>query len=72
MDALATGDIFLFEGFRLDRHGGGLFRRDECGDLVPVAIGSRALDILGVVVERPGDLVSKDELIAAVWRGTAT
>jgi DNA-binding winged helix-turn-helix (wHTH) protein len=70
MDALATGDIFLFEGFRLDRHGGGLFRRDECGDLVPVAIGSRALDILGVVVERPGDLVSKDELIAAVWPGT--
>jgi TolB-like protein/DNA-binding winged helix-turn-helix (wHTH) protein len=70
MDALATGDIFIFEGFRFDRHGGGLFRRDECGDLVPVAIGSRALDILGVVVERPGDLVSKDELIAAVWPGT--
>src|SRR5271165_2013361 len=70
MDALATGDIFVFEGFRLDRRGGGLFRRDECGDLVPVAIGSRALDILGVVVERPGDLVSKDELITAVWPGT--
>jgi TolB-like protein/DNA-binding winged helix-turn-helix (wHTH) protein len=70
MEALATGDIFLFEGFRLDRRGGALSRRDECGDLVPVAIGSRALDILGVVVERPGDLVSKDELIAAVWPGT--
>jgi TolB-like protein/DNA-binding winged helix-turn-helix (wHTH) protein len=70
MEALATGDIFLFEGFRLDRRGGALSRRDGCGDLVPVAIGSRALDILGVVVERPGDLVSKDELIAAVWPGT--
>ena len=70
MDALATGDIFFFESFRLDRCAGGLFRRNECGDTIPVAIGSRALDILGVFVERAGDLVSKDELIAAVWPGT--
>ena len=42
MDALGTGDVFLFEGFRLNRRGGGLFRRDERGAFVPVAIGSRA------------------------------
>ena len=70
METLAAADIFLFEGFRLDRRGGGLFRADEHGGLVPVVIGSRALDILGVLVERAGDLVSKDELIAAVWPGT--
>jgi adenylate cyclase len=35
-----------------------------------MTIGSRALQILGVLVERPGDLVSKDELMAAVWPGT--
>jgi TolB-like protein/DNA-binding winged helix-turn-helix (wHTH) protein len=70
MDTLAATDIFLFEGFRLDRRGDGLFRADEHGSLVPVAIGSRALDILGMLVERAGDLVSKDELIAAVWPGT--
>ncbi len=70
MDALATGDIFLFEGFRLDRRGGGLSRRDERGDFVPMATGSRALDVLGVLVERPGDLVSRDAIIAAVWPST--
>src|SRR5271165_395390 len=70
MDALATGDIFLFEGFRLDRRGGGLFRRDGCGVFVPMAMGSRALGILGVLVERPGELVSRDAIIAAVWPAT--
>lgn len=70
MDARTTADIFLFEGFRLDRRRGGLFRRNGRGDFIPIAIGSRALDVLGVLVRRPGELVSKDELIAAVWRGT--
>ena len=70
MDALTTGDVFLFEGFRLDRRGGGLFRRDERGVFVPMAIGSRALDLLGMLVERPGDLISRDAIIAAVWPST--
>jgi adenylate cyclase len=63
-------DIFLFEGFRLDRSGGGLFRRDKHGGFVPMAIGSRALDVLSVLVGRQGDLVSRDEIIAAVWPST--
>jgi DNA-binding winged helix-turn-helix (wHTH) protein len=67
---LATGDIFLFDGFRPDRRGGGLFRQDDRGVFAPVAIGSRALDVLGVLVERPGDLVSRDEIMAAVWPET--
>lgn len=33
----------------------------------PVRIGGRALDILTVMVERPGELVNKSELIARVW-----
>lgn len=36
----------------------------------PVRVGSRALDILTALVERPGELVGKDELMALVWRGT--
>jgi predicted ATPase/DNA-binding winged helix-turn-helix (wHTH) protein len=36
----------------------------------PVRIGSRALDILILLVERPGQLLSKDELMAQVWPGT--
>src|SRR5262249_28317485 len=32
-----------------------------------VALGGRALDILTVLLERPGELVSKQELMARVW-----
>src|ERR1700730_14330907 len=71
MDALSSTDISQFEGFRLDRRAGVLFRQDERGGFAPMAIGSRALDILGVLVERPGELVSRAEIMEAVWPGTA-
>lgn len=35
----------------------------------PLRLGSRALDILIALVERPGELVSKRDLIARVWPG---
>jgi DNA-binding winged helix-turn-helix (wHTH) protein len=70
MHGLAPSDIFLFEDFRLDRRGGGLFRCNGAGKFEPFAIGSRALDILGVLIERAGEVVSKDEIIAAVWPAT--
>jgi TolB-like protein/DNA-binding winged helix-turn-helix (wHTH) protein len=63
-------DIFLFAGFRLDRRAGSLFQCGEDGVLSPVPIGPRALDVLGVLVERAGDLVSRDEIIAAAWPET--
>jgi DNA-binding winged helix-turn-helix (wHTH) protein len=67
---LVSSDIFLFEDFRLDRHGGGLFRCNAAGTFQPVAIGSRALDILSVLIEQAGEVVSKDEIVAAVWPAT--
>ena len=33
----------------------------------PVPLGSRAMHILTVLLERPGELVSKQELMARVW-----
>ena len=69
MQGLAPSEIFLFEDYRLDRHGG-LFRRNGADAFEPVAIGSRALDILGVLIERAGGVVSKDEIVAAVWPTT--
>ena len=33
----------------------------------PVAVGARAFDLLVVLVERPGQLVTKDELLERVW-----
>ena len=68
---IAEGGVFQFEGFRLDRRSRALFRRDEAGVFVPIAVGSRALEVLDVFVERAGDLVSRDEFMAAVWPVTA-
>ena len=69
MDALASADILFFGDFCLDRRGGGLSCRDDSGAYVPVAIGSRALTILDSLIARAGGVVSKDEIIAAVWPG---
>lgn len=38
-------------------------------DGVPVRIGARAFDILAALAARPGELVTKDDLISQVWRG---
>jgi class 3 adenylate cyclase/predicted ATPase len=65
MHALGPSDVFLFEDFRLDRRG--LFRRAQGEVLVRVKIGSRTFDILQMLVERAGELVLKEEIIAAVW-----
>jgi TolB-like protein/DNA-binding winged helix-turn-helix (wHTH) protein len=69
MPGLAPSEISLFEDFRFNRRGG-LYRRDDTGAFVPVAVGSRGLDILGVLIARAGEVVSKDEIIAAVWPET--
>jgi predicted ATPase/DNA-binding winged helix-turn-helix (wHTH) protein len=36
----------------------------------PVRIGSRALDLLIALINRPGELVSKAELVAKIWPNT--
>lgn len=36
----------------------------------PVHVGSRAIDLLVALVEQPGELLSKNELISRVWRST--
>jgi len=62
-NASAASDVVTFFGeFRLypARH---LLVKDQ----EPIAIGSRALDILIALTERPGELVTKDELIARAW-----
>lgn len=70
MSALVAEDTVLFEDFRLDRRGAGLCRRDERGDFVPVPFGSRALDVLCALVASAGELVSRDQIIGAVWPAT--
>jgi predicted ATPase/DNA-binding winged helix-turn-helix (wHTH) protein len=59
------GRVISFGQFRLYPTQRQLLEADK-----PVRIGSRALDILIMLVERPGQLLSKDELMARVWPGT--
>jgi TolB-like protein len=68
--APSSTDICLFGEFRLDRRIGVLFRRDERGVFTPLTVGSRALDVLSALVERPGELVPRSEIISVVWPET--
>ena len=70
MHAPSSVDILLFEEFRFDRRIGVLSRRDERGAFAPLTVGSRSLDVLCALVERPGELVSRSEIISVVWPET--
>ncbi len=59
-------DTYELGPFRLDTHGGLLLRGSE-----PVVLGGRAVALLRALVEKPGALVSKDELVEAAWSGQA-
>ena len=61
----SAGETWTFGRFRLIPT-----RQLLLQDGVPVRIGSRALDILTVLVRRSGELVGKHELTAAVWPDT--
>jgi DNA-binding winged helix-turn-helix (wHTH) protein len=58
LESVSFGQFCLFPKARM------LYRRG-----VPVALGSRALDILIALVERAGEVVSQRELISRAWRG---
>src|SRR6202795_3481539 len=59
--------MLLLGAFRFDRRNRALFHYDS-GAQIP--IGSRALGVLGVLIERAGDLVPKDKIMEAVWPAT--
>ena len=67
----SSADVWRFGEFRFDRRIGVPFHRDERGVFAPLTMGSRALEVLGVLVERAGELVSRAEIISAVWPETA-
>jgi DNA-binding winged helix-turn-helix (wHTH) protein len=46
-----------------------LSRQNGDGSLAPVVVGSRALEILGLLIDRHGDIVSRDEILEIAWRG---
>lgn len=58
-----AGEGYTFGPYRLDPAARRLERAGE-----PVEIGSRSLDILVVLVQRAGSVVSQRDLMALVWR----
>lgn len=60
------GPLFAFGSFVLDPAAGTLLRQDA-----PVAVGDRGLRLLAALVERPGAILSKAELMDAAWPGRA-
>src|SRR5216683_41593 len=61
-DNLRTNDVASFGPFRLFIAERLLEKADE-----PLELGSRALDILITLVERAGEVVTRNELISRVW-----
>ena len=58
--------IQTFGPFRLDNSARMLFRGSQ-----PIVLGQRAVALLRLLLERAGEPVSKDALIAAAWPGLA-
>jgi adenylate cyclase len=69
MNEQGTSECLFFEGYRLDRSG--LSRLDSRAGAEPVPVGSRALDLLWLLAQRPGEVVAKDTIIESVWRAAA-
>jgi DNA-binding winged helix-turn-helix (wHTH) protein len=67
MDAFVAGETLEFEGWRFDTRTGDLFSKDPRGAWAPVSIGARARNVLAILLQQPGVLVSKDAIIDAVW-----
>jgi predicted ATPase/DNA-binding winged helix-turn-helix (wHTH) protein len=66
MDGLeTTAPVIVFGPFRLFPRQRMLLEGDK-----PLRLGSRALDTLIALVERPGELISKNELMERVWPDT--
>jgi|SRR6516162_10032577 DNA-binding winged helix-turn-helix (wHTH) protein len=59
-------EVFVFESVRLNPAQRTLFEAGKA-----LRFGTRAFDILVALVERAGETISKEELIARAWLGTA-
>jgi DNA-binding winged helix-turn-helix (wHTH) protein/TolB-like protein len=71
MDTLVGSVTLQFGDFRFDRHARKLSRQNAAGDWEPVVLGSRASEVLAVLTDKPGEVVSRDAIMDAVWPGIA-
>jgi len=63
--------LHRFEDFLLDMYAGSLFRVHPDGQRSEIQIGSRAFQILSLLVDRRGQIVSRKAIMDTVWPDTA-
>jgi DNA-binding winged helix-turn-helix (wHTH) protein len=63
--------FLISDSFRFEVSTRDLFRIESDGSATPLPLGSRAAEVLLLFLRRPGELVTKDELMEAVWPNTA-
>ncbi len=61
----------VFGDFRFNVPTRELLRIGSQGAATPVSLGSRAADLLHLFIDRPGELITKSEIMDAVWPNTA-
>jgi DNA-binding winged helix-turn-helix (wHTH) protein len=59
--------FLAFDDFRLNVAARELLRVGKDGSPTPISLGSRAADLLLLFLQRPGELVTKNEIMDAVW-----
>jgi DNA-binding winged helix-turn-helix (wHTH) protein len=59
---LSKQELYRFDGFELDPRRRILSRDDD-----PISLTPKAFDVLSYLVLNPGRVVTKDELLKAVW-----
>lgn len=71
MDVPVASDLLAFDDWRFDQRTKVLLRQDAHGSWEEVAMGSRAREVLALLLERPSALVPKNAIMDAVWSRVA-
>jgi DNA-binding winged helix-turn-helix (wHTH) protein/uncharacterized membrane protein HdeD (DUF308 family) len=68
---LSSSRYVTFGDFRFNALTRELWRIGSHGSAMPISLGSRAADLLHLFLHRPGELITKSEIMDAVWPNTA-
>src|SRR5215831_15934045 len=64
---LLASQYVVFDDFRFNLPTRELLRVGNHGSTTPISLGSRAADLLHLFLDRPGELITKNEIMDAVW-----
>src|ERR1700733_9110431 len=68
---LLASRVLTFQDFWFKVPTRELLRTGADGSATTIPLGLRAADLLLLFLERPGELITKDEIMDAVWPGVA-